>query len=269
MSDRYSRAVHSVVVIPTYQEAENIDRLLRSIRAHAPTLDIMIVDDNSPDGTAELAQSVGEEIGGVEVVRRPGKAGLGVAYRHGFRHALSQGYELIAQMDADLSHDPAVLPQLFSAVEAGDDVCVGSRYVPGGSAPNWGWARRQLSRLANSYAKKMLKLTFNDATTAFRLYRSEVLEGIDIDGTTANGYLFQIETGFRLSDHGYRISEVPITFLDREAGASKMAVLETMIETAFRVTWWGMVIRAPGFTGAVRRTAPGRYMQDRVRHVQR
>lgn len=268
--DRYSHPVRSIVVIPTYQEAGNIERLLRSIREHAPDLEVMIVDDNSPDGTADLAERIGAEVGGVEVVRRPGKAGLGVAYRHGFRHALSSGYDLIGQMDADLSHDPAVLPQLFEKVQQqGYDVCVGSRYVPGGSAPNWGWIRRQLSHWANSYARFMLRLNFNDATTAFRLYRADVLEGIDIDGTTANGYLFQIETGFRLADHGYRVAEVPITFLDREAGASKMAVLETILTTAFRVTWWGLVIRAPRFTGAFRRTAPGRYLEARVRHTHR
>lgn len=265
MGDRYSQTVRSVVVIPTYQEVDNIDRLLRSIRSHAPELDIMIVDDNSPDGTADRAETVGAEIGGVEVIRRPGKAGLGVAYRHGFRHALSKGYDLIGQMDADLSHDPAVLPQLFDRLNDGFDVCVGSRYVPGGSAPNWGWIRRQLSHWANTYARVVLRLSFNDATTAFRLYRAEVLEGIDIDGTTANGYLFQVETAFRISHHGYRVAEIPITFLDRELGNSKMAVLETMIQTAVRVTWWGLAIRAPRFTAIIRRTAPGSYLEARVR----
>lgn len=266
MPDRYSRAVRSVVVIPTYQEADNVDRLLRSIRSHAPDLDIMIVDDNSPDGTADIADRLASELGGVEIVRRPGKAGLGVAYRHGFRHALSRGYDVIGQMDADLSHDPTVLPQLRARLAEGFDVCVGSRYVPGGSAPNWGWVRRQLSRWANSYARAMLKLNFNDATTAFRFYKADVLEGIDIDGTTANGYLFQIETGFRVSNHGYRVAEIPITFLDREAGASKMAVFETMVETAFRVTWWGLAIRAPRFTAVIRKTAPGSYLEARVRN---
>ncbi|HTN99597.1 MAG TPA: polyprenol monophosphomannose synthase [Microthrixaceae bacterium] len=257
--------MRAVLVIPTYQEAENVERLLREIRSNCPDLSVMIVDDNSPDGTADLAEATGREIGNVEVVRRPGKAGLGVAYRHGFRHALSLGFEIIGQMDADFSHDPSVLPALFEAVEAGADVAVGSRYVPGGKVPNWTWIRRKLSIWGNTYAHRMLKLSFNDATTAFRIYRSEVLEGIDIDGTTANGYLFQIETAFRISDHGFKVVELPITFLDRVAGQSKMAVVRTIVETQFRVTWWGLALRAPGVTGIVRRTPPGRYLESRVR----
>lgn len=263
--DRYSLSVRAVLVIPTYQEADNVERLLREIREHCPELAIMIVDDNSPDGTADLAETVGKEVGNVEVVRRPGKAGLGVAYRHGFRHALSQKFDLIGQMDADFSHDPSVLPGLFDAVGDGADVAVGSRYVPGGQVPNWTWIRRKLSLWGNTYAHRMLRLSFKDATTAFRIYRADVLEGIDIDGTTANGYLFQIETAFRLSDHGYHVAELPITFLDRVAGVSKMAVVRTIVETQFRVTWWGLALRAPRFTGALRRTPPGRYMESRVR----
>ncbi len=265
MGDRYSLAVRAVMVIPTFQEAENVERLLREIRSICPELGIMIVDDNSPDGTADLAEAISGEVGDVEVVRRPGKAGLGVAYRHGFRHALSQGYDVIGQMDADFSHDPSVLPSLLEAVTGGADVAVGSRYVPGGQVPNWTWIRRKLSLWGNTYANRMLRLSFNDATTAFRIYRADVLEGIDIDGTTANGYLFQIETAFRLSDHGYNVVELPITFLDRIAGQSKMAVVRTIVETQFRVTWWGLALRAPRFTGILRRTPPGRYMEARVR----
>lgn len=254
-----------VVVVPTYQEAENIESLLRSVRSHVPDLQVLVVDDESPDGTGDLAEKVGAEIGGVEVLRRSGKAGLGAAYRHGFRHALDAGHGVVLQMDADLSHDPAVLPELLEALESGADVAVGSRYVPGGSVPNWTWFRRTLSRWGNNYARAMLRLRMKDATTAFRAYRAEVLEAIDIDGTTANGYLFQIETAFRLSLAGVAITEIPITFRDRIAGSSKMAVLRTMIETELRVTWWGLSLRAPALSDRFRATGAGRFLHSKVR----
>ena len=254
-----------VLVVPTYQEADNIERLLRAVREAEPSLDIMVVDDNSPDRTGEIAEKVGAELGRVEVIHRPGKAGLGAAYRHGFRHALDAGYDVVVQMDADFSHDPAVLPELLAALDEGADVAVGSRYVPGGSVPNWTWFRRMLSHWGNSYARAMLRLRLHDATTAFRAYRAEMLERIEIDGTRANGYLFQIETAFRISYGGARITEVPITFLDRVAGSSKMAVLRTMVETEVRVTWWGLSMRAPGLSGRFRATGPGRFLESRVR----
>ncbi len=254
----------AIVVIPTYQEADNVERLLRAIRAAAPELDVLIVDDNSPDGTAKVAETVGEELGGVKVLRRPGKAGLGVAYRHGFRHVLDQGYDIVGQMDADLSHDPAELPHLLAAVRDGADVAVGSRYVPGGAVPTWTWFRRVLSRWGNAYARAVLRLSFSDATSAFRIYRADVLGEIDIDGTRANGYLFQIETAYRVSAVGATVVELPITFVDRVAGSSKMAVLRTMIETEIRVTWWGVSLRAPGLSGRFRATGPGRYLERRM-----
>ena len=255
----------AVLVVPTYQESENIERLLRAIRDSVPDLDVIVADDNSPDGTGKLAEEVAQELGRIEVLHRPGKAGLGAAYRHGFRHALDQGYDVVGQMDADFSHDPAVLPQLLAAIEDGADVAVGSRYVPGGSVPNWTWFRRSLSRWGNAYARFMLGLRLRDATTAFRVYRAPVLEAIDIDGTRANGYLFQIETAFRISDVGAVITELPITFVDRVAGSSKMAVVRTMVETELRVTWWGISRRAPALTRRFRTTPPGRYLESRVR----
>jgi dolichol-phosphate mannosyltransferase len=253
------------VVIPTYQEADNIGRLLATIRRHCPDLEVIICDDNSPDGTGKLAEAAAEELGGIEVLHRPGKMGLGAAYRHGFSHALDRGFEVVAQMDADFSHDPEVLPRLLAAVEQGADVAVGSRYVPGGSVPNWTWSRRKLSQWGNAYARTLLDLSLRDATTAFRVYRAEVLERIDIDGTTANGYLFQIETAFRLSNHDLDIVELPITFVDRVEGESKMAVVQTMVETELRVTWWAIALRAPRLTARVRKTPPGRYLESRVR----
>ena len=252
-------------MIPTYQEAENIDRLLRAVRAVCPDLDILVADDNSPDGTGKIADAVAEELGRIEVLHRPGKAGLRAPDRPGVRPALDQGYDVVVQMDADFSHDPAVLPVLIDAVERGADVAVGSRYVPGGSVPNWTWLRRQLSRWGNAYARVMLRLRLQDATTAFRAYRAAMLERIDIDGTTANGYLFQIETAFRLSMAGASVVEVPITFVDRVAGSSKMAVVRTMAETELRVTWWGLSLRAPRVAGRVRGTGPGRYAESLIR----
>jgi dolichol-phosphate mannosyltransferase len=257
--------VTKVLVVPTYQEAENIERLLRAVREAEPSLDILVVDDDSPDGTGEIAEKVAVELDRVEVLHRPGKAGLGAAYRHGFRHALDAGHDVVVQMDADFSHDPMVLPQLLAQLDRGAEVAVGSRYVPGGSVPNWTWFRRSLSRWGNSYARAMLRLRLHDATTAFRAYRADVLERIDIDGTRANGYLFQIETAYRISACGARVAEVPITFVDRVAGVSKMAVVRTMVETELRVTWWGLSLRAPTLTERVRESRPGRYLGSRVR----
>jgi dolichol-phosphate mannosyltransferase len=257
--------VLSALVVPTYQEAENIGPFLRAVRAACPEVEIIVADDNSPDGTGKIAEEVGDELGGVEVLHRPGKEGLGAAYRHGFRHALDRGFDVIVQMDADFSHDPAVVPQLIGAVEAGADVAIGSRYVPGGSAPHWTWFRKALSRYGNEFARIALRLRMRDATSGFRAYTAKIMRDIDIDGTTANGYLFQIETGYRLSVAGARMVERPITFADRRYGVSKMAVVRTMVETQARVTWWGLCMRAPAATGLFRRTSPGRYLASKVR----
>ncbi|MDQ2678583.1 MAG: polyprenol monophosphomannose synthase [Actinomycetota bacterium] len=257
----------AALVVPTYQEAENIVPFLRAVREQCPELHILVMDDSSPDGTAALAKDEANSLGGVEVVVRPVKEGLGAAYRHGFRHALAAGYDPVAQMDADFSHRPEVLPSLFDAVAAGADVAVGSRYVPGGSVPNWTYFRRSLSQWGNGYARFMLRLQLRDATTAFRVYTAETLERIDIDGTRANGYLFQIETAFRLSQAGVRIVELPITFLDRVAGASKMAVLRTMVETELRVTWWGVSLRLPGLSERFRSSAPGRFLESKTHPI--
>jgi len=257
--------VTAALVIPTYQEAENIGPLLEAIRELCPDLHVIVCDDNSPDGTGRLADETANRLGGIEVIHRPGKVGLGAAYRHGFRYALDAGHDMIIQMDADFSHDPMVLPSLIAAVNNGADVAIGSRYVAGGSVPNWTWLRRQLSQWGNSYARAMLRLQMQDATTAFRAYRSTALEQIRIDGTTANGYLFQIETAYRLSAANLVITELPITFVDRVAGASKMAVARTMIETELRVTWWGLALRAPKSSDLLRRTALGRYMMSKIR----
>ena len=248
--------MRTALVVPTYLEAGNIERFLREARAALPDADIFVFDDNSPDGTGEVAERVGAEIGGVEVVHRPSKEGLGAAYRHGLSHALALGYEIIMQMDVDFSHDLAVLPQLRDAVVAGADVAVGSRYVPGGSTPDWPLRRRMLSRYGNTYARVALGLSFNDATAGFRAYRAPILRAISFHTTRSNGYGFMIETGYRLSQANASVTEIPIVFRDRTVGESKMAV-PTMVETMALVTWWGLCRRAPRLTARFRTTRIG------------
>ncbi len=266
MGSQYPFRVPACLVVPTYQEGENIERFLRAVRGTCPDMDVLVVDDNSPDGTGQIAERVAAELGGVSVLHRASKEGLGAAYRHGFRHALDQGYDVVGQMDADFSHDPEVLPQLLAAVRAGADVSVGSRYVEGGGA-DWTWSRRMLSQWGNWYARKMLRLRIHDATTAFRIYGPGVLDRIDIDGTRANGYLFQIETAFRVSVSDASVTELPIFFVDRVAGNSKMAVVRTMVETELRVTWWGLSMRMPGMSRWFRASGPGQYLESKMRPV--
>ena len=231
--------MRSLVVVPTYQEAANVERFLRAVRAAAPQVDLLVADDNSPDGTGDLAEAIAAELGRVDVLHRPGKEGLGNAYRQGFRWGLDHGYDVIIQMDCDLSHDPAMIPALLDAVADGVDCAIGSRYVPGGSTPGWPWYRRWLSRYGNRYTAWILRLGVKDATGGFRAYRSTTLERIDIDTTRANGYAFQSEVAFRMVQAGLRLEEIPITFVDREYGTSKMSV-KIMAESMARVTSWGI-----------------------------
>ena len=231
--------MRSLIVLPTYNEAGNIAEVLRRVRAAAPAADVLVVDDSSPDGTAGIARALGEELGGVDVLSRPGKSGLGSAYRAGFRVGCDRGYESLVEMDSDLSHDPAALPSLLRAVEDGADLAVGSRYVPGGSIPQWSWHRRALSRWGNRYAAFMLRLDVADATSGFRAYRSGMVERIDIDAVRADGYGFQIEMAHRVARAGGRIVEVPIEFVDRREGTSKMSSW-IVIEALGLVTWWGL-----------------------------
>jgi len=237
--------VRTLVCVPTYQEAANVDRFLRAVRAAAPQADILVCDDNSPDGTGELAEKTGAELGRVDVLHRPGKEGLGAAYREGFRWGLDQGYDVIIQMDCDFSHDPAMIPTLLDAIEDGVDCAIGSRYVPGGSTPGWPLHRRMLSKYGNRYTAGVLRLGIKDATGGFRAYRASTLETIDIDSTRANGYAFQSEVALRMVQAGLRLEEIPITFVDREYGTSKMSV-KIMAESMARVTTWGIRSRLSG-----------------------
>ena len=228
-----------LLITPTYQEAQNIEEFLRRARAGLPEADILVVDDNSPDGTADLADAAALNLGKIEVLRRPGKAGLGNAYRAGFAIGLARGYDILVQIDADLSHDPAVLPQLIAALEGGADLAIGSRYVPGGSIPNWPARRRALSKYGNAYTGFMLRTGIADATAGFRAYKAETLLLIDYSATRSKGYGFQIETAYRVAKTGKRIVEVPIIFTDRVRGHSKMS-LAVMVEEMLMVSWWGI-----------------------------
>ncbi|MGH3044526.1 MAG: polyprenol monophosphomannose synthase [Gaiellaceae bacterium] len=235
--------MRTLVITPTYVEAENIDEFLRRARAALPSADILVVDDNSPDGTADIAEATADELGGIDVLRRPAKQGLGSAYRAGFAIGLDKGYEALVQIDADLSHDPAVLPNLLSEVESGVDLAIGSRYVPGGEIPHWPWFRRALSRYGNRYAALVLGTGVKDATSGYRVYRADTLKSIDYATTRAKGYGFQIETEYRVHVWGGRITEVPIVFTDRVRGYSKMTWF-IFAEELLLVTWWGIRDRA-------------------------
>jgi dolichol-phosphate mannosyltransferase len=235
--------VRTLVITPTYVEAENIDEFLRRARVAVPSADILVVDDNSPDGTADIAEATAAELGGIDVLRRPAKQGLGTAYRAGFAIGLEKGYDVLVQIDADLSHDPAVLPNLLREVESGVDLAIGSRYVPGGETPHWPWFRRALSRYGNRYGAWVLATGVKDGTAGYRAYRADALKAIDYATTRAKGYGFQIETAYRVHRWGGRIAEVPIVFTDRVRGYSKMT-WRVAAEEMTLVTWWGLRDRA-------------------------
>jgi dolichol-phosphate mannosyltransferase len=211
------------VVLPTYNEAENLERLVGEVRERLPeSRRVLIVDDNSPDGTGEIADRLAAEHEDVAVLHRERKQGLGPAYLAGFRQALDGGAELVIEMDADFSHDPAYLPQLLRA--AGDaDLVLGSRYVPGGGVTEWGKVRRFISKRGSGYARRVLGVGIRDLTGGFKCFRREVLEAIDLDSITSRGYAFQVETTFRALRAGFRVVEVPIVFRDRREGNSKMS----------------------------------------------
>ena len=236
-----------LVVTPTYDEAENIAEALRRIRSAAPQADVLVVDDSSPDGTAELAKATAQELGQIDVLVRERKEGLGNAYRHGFRVGMDRGYDVLIQIDADLSHDAAEIPALLRALDDGADAAIGSRYIPGGSIPHWPWYRRALSRYGNRYACVVLGMTVHDATSGYRAYRVDALTDIDVFGTRAKGYGFQIETAYRVSRSGRQLAEVPIEFTDRVRGYSKMSA-SVMAEELLLVTWWGLRDRVRAIT---------------------
>ena len=237
-----SQPVRAVVVLPTYNEAENIVAFLRALRAAVPEADVLVVDDNSPDGTAALAEEVAAELGRIKVLVRAGKQGLGAAYRHGFTTAFDEGYETIISMDADFSHDPAVIPTMLQLVSDRAEAVIGSRYVPGGATVDWPLRRRLLSRWGNRYTAAILRLPVRDCTSGFRAYRASALRAIDPASTTAEGYAFLTELARKLIANGSAIVETPITFRDRQFGTSKMSG-RIIAESMLLVTRWGVADR--------------------------
>jgi dolichol-phosphate mannosyltransferase len=211
------------LVIPTYDEAANLEAIVAAVLANLPERRrLLIVDDSSPDGTGEIADRLAAADDDVEVLHRPVKEGIGPAYVAGFRRALAGGADLIAQMDADFSHDPADLPRLLAAAESAD-VVLGSRYVDGGEVSDWGPLRRAISRGGSSYARAALGIEVRDVTGGFKVFRREVLEAIDLGSISVQGYAFQVETTYRAIGAGFRVVELPITFRDRRVGESKMS----------------------------------------------
>jgi dolichol-phosphate mannosyltransferase len=213
-------ALRATVCLPTYNERENVERMVRTL--HGLGVAVLVIDDNSPDGTGDIADRLAEELDGVSVLHRPRKEGLGPAYLAGFRRALDDGAELILEMDCDFSHDPADVPRLIAAADEAD-LALGSRYVEGGGTEHWGAVRRFISRGGSLYAQVLLGLRVRDLTGGFKCYRRKVLEALPLDEIHSKGYAFQIETTYRALRKGFRVREVPITFVDRVEGGSKMS----------------------------------------------
>jgi dolichol-phosphate mannosyltransferase len=237
-----------LVIIPTYNERENIEGIAGRVREAAPSVDVLIVDDASPDGTGELADALAAADERISVLHRTGKEGLGPAYIAGFRWAAEHGYDVMVEMDADGSHQPEELPRLLAALEDADLV-IGARWVPGGKVENWPKRREALSRGANTYARLMLGIPLHDATGGYRAFRAATLEKIGLEGVDSRGYCFQIDLALRALRKGLRVVEVPITFVERVHGTSKMS-RDVMMEAALRITQWGMADRTGRRDGA-------------------
>lgn len=225
-----------IVIVPTYNEVENLESIASAVRAHGYRL--LIVDDGSPDGTGEIADALAAADDGVAVLHRDSKAGLGKAYAAGFTRALDLDGRVLCEMDADFSHDPADLPRLIAAIDAGADVAIGSRYVPGGGADDWPWFRRAISSGGNRYAALMLGIKVKDATAGYRAFRADAIRSLHPETCDASGYAFQVEMAWRASEAGLKITEIPIRFRDREAGTSKMST-SIALEAMQLVTRWG------------------------------
>ena len=227
-----------VMVIPTYNESENIEWIVERLRAAQPGVDVMIVDDDSPDGTGDIADKLAAGDDAISVVHRTEKAGLGAAYLNGFAVALKAGYDVIGEMDADGSHQPEQLERLIEALRTADLV-IGSRYVPGGSVVNWPLRRLVLSRGGNLYVRLLLGMRVKDATAGYRLFRRTTLEAIDLGSVRSTGYVFQTDLAYRTVTHGLRLTEVPIEFIERERGDSKMSG-QVAGESLRLITRWGL-----------------------------
>lgn len=239
-----------LVVIPTFNEADNVRPIVERVRDSTPQADILIVDDASPDGTGALADQLASEDDHVQVLHRTGKLGLGAAYVAGFGWASERGYDVVVEMDADGSHAPEQLPRLLAALDTAD-VVLGSRWVPGGRVVNWPWQRRLLSRGGNLYTRLLLRMPIRDATGGYRAYRMPVLDKIEIASVASQGYCFQVDLAWRAHRHRLRVVEVPITFTERQRGDSKMSPA-IVREALWRVTLWGVRSRQAALRRALR-----------------
>jgi dolichol-phosphate mannosyltransferase len=246
-----------LVVLPTYNEAANIATVLERVRQALPEASILVVDDNSPDGTGDIVEKSAVTLEQISLLRRPGKSGLGSAYRDGFRWGLARDFGVLVEMDSDLSHDPDALPSLVAPLDDGYEVSIGSRYVPGGSIPDWTLARRLLSRGGNLYADVMLDLGVRDSTAGYRAYAATLLRRIDLDSVRADSYGFQIEMTYRALQAGAKVVEVPIRFVDRALGTSKMSTY-TVAEALLLVSWWGVLRLGGTFQRSVRAASVSR-----------
>ncbi|MEU2225133.1 polyprenol monophosphomannose synthase [Streptomyces sp. NPDC018347] len=237
----------ALVIIPTYNEAENIKAIVGRVRKAVPAAHVLIADDNSPDGTGKLADELAAEDDHVRVLHRKGKEGLGAAYLAGFRWGLERDYGVLIEMDADGSHQPEELPRLLTALK-GADLVLGSRWVPGGRVVNWPKSREILSRGGSTYSRLMLDVPIRDVTGGFRAFRRETLEGLGLGEVASQGYCFQVDLARRAVKAGYHVVEVPITFVERALGDSKMS-RDIVVEALWRVTAWGVGDRIGKFTG--------------------
>ena len=236
-----------LVIIPTYNERENLEPIIGRVRAAVPDADVLVADDASPDGTGEIADRIAAGDDRVHVLHRAGKEGLGAAYIAGFRWGMERGFDVLVEMDADGSHRPEELPRLLSVLE-GNDLVIGSRWVRGGRVQNWPKNREVLSRGANTYSRLMLGIPVHDSTGGYRAYRATTLQKIGIDDVASQGYCFQVDLTLRTVRHGLRVAEVPITFVERTHGASKMS-REIIVEALQKVTEWGLAHRLGQLTG--------------------
>ena len=247
-------SARTLVIIPTYDERDNLPTVVERLLAAAPDVSVIIADDNSPDGTGEVADTLAADDprGRISVLHRQGKQGLGAAYIAGFRWGLERDYSVLVEMDADGSHPPERLPAMLAAVDEGADLAIGSRYVPGGSVVNWPWQRHVISRGGNVYSRIMLGVGIKDITAGYRAYRADAIAALDLDSIESKGYCFQIDMTWRLLNTGRTVVEVPITFTERTVGHSKMS--ESIFrEAAVNVARWGWEKRRRQLKGLIGR----------------
>lgn len=244
---QYGPLGKALVIIPTYNEAENIKPIVERVRAAVPAADVLVADDNSPDGTGKIADEIAADDPQVHVLHRKGKEGLGAAYLAGFRWGIEHDYGVLVEMDADGSHQPEELPRLLTALKNADLV-LGSRWVPGGRVVNWPKSRQFISRGGSTYSRILLDLPLRDITGGYRAFRRETLEGLGLDSVASQGYCFQVDLARRTVEAGYHVVEVPITFVEREVGDSKMS-RDILVEALWRVTGWGIGARTNKLLG--------------------